>query len=139
MDRQCLTRLLWLFASAGGLGALCMASPVGTVRMPSRFAVPTSMVPVERKVLPLNVQEIAMRDPFTGEFVRRTVQLQKTEYQCQLFKKLPDEVVDWSGRLTCYELVTEEPYTWAYWPDWTPLAAFTVLNVEDGKTYLACV
>ncbi len=138
--RVCLGGIVAALATIGW-GSLAMTgkdagAPVA--RMPKDYAIPVSLDPIERDFPIPETTVIKRREPLTGELVDTDVRLQRTVYQASWLRSYSGAVSEDSGRLTCYELVSKAPYSWAYWTG-NPVGKFRFLSLADGTSYIAWV
>lgn len=135
--------LLLGLAFVSALVGLSWASSGETTQAPEHpehGVIPVSMDPLRRGFVGLNGAWIYARDPVTWEVRKIPVRLRWTEYQAQLAEQEHGKNVNWNGKITCYELTSEEPYAWAVWttlPGW--LGDFTLFNLPDQTSYMAFV
>ena len=110
---------------------------------PENPIVPVDMQPLTRSALDLQGDWLYARGPHMREGRKVPVRLQRTRYRLKILGRKDGETQITTRVRTCYELVSEKPYTWAFWvnSDWTnSLGAFTLFNFEREKTsYMAWV
>jgi hypothetical protein len=108
-------------------------------KMPERFGIPVSLDPVKRDFPLPGVEVIKRKDAATGELVDTEVRLQRTVYRAHWLESRAGAVSGYyDDGLTCYSLVSDAPYEWAYWSG-PNCGYFRFLTLGDGTIYLAWV
>jgi len=91
-----------------------------------------------RRAIPLDPDRLTIMLARGEEAQQISVALRATTYRCRLLEVREGEPGEWHGRLHCYELDSDAPYTWAVWSPFV-LGMFRLFPDQGGQNYLAWV
>ncbi len=129
-----------VFLLAAFSGVLPVSPPTGAeVSRAPAVATALELLPIGRRQVVLNPDRLVMLRADRGDTQEVPVLLRETIYQAATLVVRGGEASKWSGRLVCYELDSEAPYTWAVWSTAVPLAGFRLFTAGAGDNHLAWV
>lgn len=107
------------------------------VAAPRSFTLPLELAPVDRRSLPLGRGSVVLTND-AGTTKRVEVALRVTEYEGRLLDVHEGQATDRTVQAYCYELVSDEAYTWAWWGrwNWPVTPQFRLFAFQDADTYL---